>query len=107
MAIKAGKADVVTDHIERIDAGGSSSSPASASIAMCIVTATGLTLTVGGKIAISVDGKPALFNERYYYKGCMYSNLAQPRAGRSATSTPLGRCAPISIPISSAACSIT
>ena len=75
MAIKAGKADVVTDHIERIDAQGIQLKSGKRIDCDVIVTATGLTLTVGGKIAISVDGKPALFNERYYYKGCMYSNL--------------------------------
>ncbi|MGB3377811.1 MAG: FAD-containing monooxygenase EthA, partial [Allopontixanthobacter sediminis] len=40
-----------------------------------IVTATGLNIAVMGKIAISVDGEPVRFNERYYYKHCMFSNL--------------------------------
>ncbi|MGB7370426.1 MAG: FAD-containing monooxygenase EthA, partial [Erythrobacter sp.] len=28
-----------------------------------------------GKIAISHDGEPVAFEERFYYKGCMFSNL--------------------------------
>ncbi|WP_374408415.1 flavin-containing monooxygenase [Pelagerythrobacter sp.] len=40
-----------------------------------IVTATGLKLAVAGKIAISQDGAPVDFAQRYYYKGCMFSNL--------------------------------
>ena len=36
---------------------------------------TGLKLAVGGKIAISQEGAPVTFAERFYYKGCMFSNL--------------------------------
>ena len=40
-----------------------------------IVTATGLKLAIAGKIAISVNGEPVDFHERFYYKGCMFSNV--------------------------------
>jgi len=40
-----------------------------------VVTATGLKLAVAGKIDVRVDGEPVAFNERFYYKGCMFSNL--------------------------------
>jgi len=40
-----------------------------------VVTATGLKLAVAGKIAISQNGEPVDLAERFYYKGCMFSNL--------------------------------
>jgi monooxygenase len=74
-AIRAGKAEIVTDHIERIDAAGIQLKSGKRLDCDVIVTATGLTMTIAGKIALSMDGTPVAFNERYYYKGCMYSNL--------------------------------
>jgi monooxygenase len=74
-AITAGKADIVTDHIERIDAAGIQLKSGARLDCDVIVTATGLTMTMAGKIALSVDGKPVDFSQHYYYKGCMYSNL--------------------------------
>lgn len=40
-----------------------------------IVTATGLSLAVAGKIAISIDGTPVHWPDHVYYKGCMFSGL--------------------------------
>ena len=40
-----------------------------------MVTATGLKLAVAGKIDVRVDGTPVQFEQRFYYKGCMFSNL--------------------------------
>jgi hypothetical protein len=40
-----------------------------------IITATGLRLTMGGKIALSLDGVPMNFADHFYYKGCMFSNV--------------------------------
>jgi cation diffusion facilitator CzcD-associated flavoprotein CzcO len=40
-----------------------------------VVTATGLRLSVAGKIAVSVDGKLVKWNDHFYYKGCMFSNI--------------------------------
>jgi len=74
-AMKAGKADVVTDHIARIDAAGIQLTSGRRLDCDVIVTATGLTMTIAGKIALSVDGERIDFNQHYYYKGCMYSNL--------------------------------
>jgi cation diffusion facilitator CzcD-associated flavoprotein CzcO len=74
-AIKAGKAEVVTDHIERIDATGIQLKSGKRIDCDVIVTATGLTMTMAGKIAISKDGVPVDFSQHYYYKGVMYSNL--------------------------------
>lgn len=74
-AIKAGKASVVTDHIARFDATGIQLKSGRHLDADVIVTATGLKLAMSGKIAISVDGVPVDFADRYYYKGAMFSNV--------------------------------
>jgi len=74
-AMKAGKADIVTDHIERIDAQGIRLKSGKRLDCDVIVTATGLALAMAGKIALGMDGEPVRMNERWYYKGCMYSNL--------------------------------
>ena len=74
-AMQAGKADIVTDHIERIDAAGIQLKSGKRLDCDVIVTATGLALAMAGKIALGMDGQPVRMNERWYYKGCMYSNL--------------------------------
>ncbi len=74
-AMRAGKAEIVTDHIERIDAGGIQLKSGQRLDCDVIITATGLTMAIAGKIGLRVDGRPVAFNEHYYYKGCMYSNL--------------------------------
>lgn len=74
-AIKAGKASVVTDHIDRFDATGIKLKSGKHLDADVIVTATGLKMVMAGKIAISVDGVPVDFADRYYYKGVMFSNV--------------------------------
>ncbi|MDT8279207.1 MAG: NAD(P)/FAD-dependent oxidoreductase [Erythrobacter sp.] len=74
-AIKAGKADIVTGHIASFEKGGVRLTDGQFLPADIVVTATGLKLAVAGKIAISVDGEPVAFNQRFYYKGCMFSNL--------------------------------
>ena len=74
-AIKHDKADVVTGNIEAFDKDGVRLTDGRHLPADIIVTATGLKLAVAGKIAVSQDGVPVAFNERFYYKGCMFSNL--------------------------------
>ena len=74
-AIKAGKAQVVTGRIARFAKNGVVLEDGQEIPADIIVTATGLKLAVAGKIAVSVDGVPVDFAQRYYYKGCMFSNL--------------------------------
>ncbi|MEL6737932.1 MAG: NAD(P)/FAD-dependent oxidoreductase [Pseudomonadota bacterium] len=74
-AMKAGKASVVTDHIEAFEANGIRLKSGDFLEADIIITATGLKLAVAGKIAISQNGEPVEFSERFYYKGCMFSNL--------------------------------
>jgi monooxygenase len=74
-AIRRGRAEVVTDHIERIDATGVQLTSGRHLDADVIVTATGLKLTMAGKIAVSIDGVPVDWSRRWYYKACMFSNV--------------------------------
>jgi cation diffusion facilitator CzcD-associated flavoprotein CzcO len=74
-AIKRDKAQVVTGRIARFAKDAVVLEDGGEIAADILVTATGLKLAVAGKIAVSVDGEPVDFAQRYYYKGCMFSNL--------------------------------
>src|SRR3546814_15429114 len=67
-AMKAGKASVVTDHIERFDKGGIQLKSGQHLDADIIITATGLKLAVAGKIPVRVDGDPVAWSQHFYYK---------------------------------------
>lgn len=74
-AIKSGKAEIVTGHIDRFDETGILLADGRHLDADVIVTATGLKIAVAGKIALSLDGQPLNLAERFYYKGAMFSNV--------------------------------
>ena len=74
-AIRQNKAEVVTGNIEAFEKDGVRLTDGRLLPADIIITATGLKLAVAGKIAVSQDGAPVQFSERFYYKGCMFSNL--------------------------------
>jgi cation diffusion facilitator CzcD-associated flavoprotein CzcO len=74
-AMNQGKASIVTDHIDSFDATGIKLKSGQHLDADVIVTATGLAMTFAGKIAVSVDGKPVDFNQHFFYRNCMFSNL--------------------------------
>lgn len=74
-AMKAGKASVVTGHIETFEKGGVRLTSGEFLEADIVITATGLKLAVAGKIAVSVDGEPVDWPQHFYYKGCMFSNV--------------------------------
>ena len=74
-AMKADKASIVTDHIDRFDKTGILLKSGQHLGADIIVTATGLKLAVAGKIPVRVDGAPVDWSEHYYYKACMFSNI--------------------------------
>ncbi len=74
-AIRDGKVDIVTDHIERFDAGGIQLKSGKHIDADVIVTATGLKLEVAGGAAIYTDGERVDFAHRYNYKGVMFSGV--------------------------------
>lgn len=74
-AIRDGKVEIVTDHIERFDAGGIALKSGKHIDADVIVTATGLKLEVAGGAAIYTDGARVDFAHRYNYKGVMFSGV--------------------------------
>lgn len=74
-AIKSGKAEIVTGHIDRIDETGVLLKDGRHLDADVIITATGLRLAVAGKIAFSVNGEPIDWSQHFFYKGCMFSNV--------------------------------
>ena len=74
-AMRAGKASIVTARIGKVDRAGVVLQDGRRLDADVIVTATGLRLAVLGKIAVSLDGQPVDFGERYYYRNCMFSNV--------------------------------
>ncbi len=70
-----GSASIATGHIARIEADGVRLTNGTLIPADIIVTATGLSLAVAGKIALGVDGKQVHWPDHVYYKGCMFSGL--------------------------------
>ena len=74
-AINAGDAAIETGHIAAFEKGGVRLKDGRFLPADIVVTATGLKLAVAGKIAVSIGGEPVDFAKRYYYKGCMFSNI--------------------------------
>ena len=74
-AIVDGKASVATGHIKAVEADSIVLHDGTRIAADCIVTATGLKLAVGGKIAVSVDGCPVTFGDHFWFRNCMFSNV--------------------------------
>ncbi len=74
-AIKSGKAEVVTDHIDSFTAKGIRLKSGQELQADIIVTATGLQLEAMGGATVTVDGKPVDFGKTFTYKGLMYSGV--------------------------------
>ncbi len=74
-AINEGKASVVTDTIDTVDATGVQLSSGDHLDADIIVTATGLKCVMLGEVDIAVDGEPVDFSQRWTYKGFAYSDV--------------------------------
>jgi len=74
-AIRKGKADVVTDHIDRFVENGIKLKSGQTLEADIIVTATGLNLRLFGGMSITVDGKPVQMNQHISYKGLMFNDI--------------------------------
>jgi monooxygenase len=74
-AIRSGKADVVTDHIEEFTPDGLRLRSGARLEADVIVTATGLNLLPLGGIELTVDGEKVLIPERVAYKGMMLEGV--------------------------------
>jgi cation diffusion facilitator CzcD-associated flavoprotein CzcO len=74
-AIRAGKASIVTDRIDRFTETGIALVSGQQLAADIIVTATGLNLVVLGEMQFVVDGAPVDFARTWTYKGMMYSGV--------------------------------
>ena len=74
-AISAGRADVVTDHIDHFDATGIALKSGGHLDADIVVTATGLQLQALGGAAVSMDGEKVDPTERFVYKAHMLEDV--------------------------------
>ena len=74
-AVRDGKASVATGHIAGFDADGVTLKSGEHLPADILVTATGLQLAMGGKIALSIDGAPLNQADHFFYRNCMLSNV--------------------------------
>ena len=74
-ALKAGKASVVTDHIDTFTENGILLRSGQELEADIIITATGLNVTLLGGMVVYVDGQPVNAAERFTYKGTMISDI--------------------------------
>ncbi|MEZ5936867.1 MAG: NAD(P)/FAD-dependent oxidoreductase [Hyphomonadaceae bacterium] len=73
--ISSGKADVVTDEIERFTEKGILTKSGQEIEADIVVTATGFNLNVLGDIAFEIDGKPLQFSDTVTYRGMMFTGV--------------------------------
>ena len=74
-AINAGRAEIVTDTIERFTPTGLQLASGEHLDADIVVTATGLRIKLVGGARISIEGADVPINETYAYKGAMYSGI--------------------------------
>ncbi len=74
-SLRSGKAQVVTDTIDRFTEGGIRLASGEELPADIIVTATGLELVVLGEAEVWVDGEPIDFSQTWSYKGLMYTGV--------------------------------
>jgi monooxygenase len=74
-AIRGGKVDVVTDHIETFTEQGIRLQSGRDLEADIIITATGLNMLTFGGIHVLIDGKEKSFAETIGYKGMMFSGI--------------------------------
>lgn len=74
-AIKAGKAAVVTDQIERVTGTGVLMKSGKEVEADILITATGLNLQMLGGVAFTKDGESIDITKTMYYQGMMFSGV--------------------------------
>ncbi|HEU0043682.1 NAD(P)/FAD-dependent oxidoreductase [Sphingomonas sp.] len=74
-AIKQGRAEVVTDTIDRFVPEGIRLTSGRTIPADVIVTATGLELSLMGGVPFTVDGEPVNLADKLQYKGMMFSDV--------------------------------
>ena len=74
-AIREGKADVVTDHIDHFNSSGIELKSGKHLEADIVIVATGLQLKFGGDIVYYIDGEEVDLTERFVYRGMMLSGV--------------------------------
>lgn len=76
-ALKSGKADIVTGHIETVTQSGIKikDQPENALDVDIIVTATGLKVMTGGGVKTSIDGKPVRLADKMLWRTSMVQDL--------------------------------
>jgi monooxygenase len=74
-AIREGRAEVVTDHIDRFNDEGIQLKSGKQLDADIVILATGLNLKFAGGVEYSIDGKALDFTEHFIYRGMMFSGL--------------------------------
>ena len=74
-ALKAGKASIRTAQIAGFTADGVKLADGEVLPADIVITATGLRLTLGGKIEVLLDGEKLDWTQHWFYRGCMFSNV--------------------------------
>jgi monooxygenase len=74
-AINAGKAEIVTDHIDHFTADGIALKSGKEIKADVIVSATGLNLVLLGQTKLTVDGVPVELGNHVNYKGVMFNDI--------------------------------
>ena len=75
VAIKSGKATMVTDEIDRFTETGVKLKSGTTIDADIVITATGFNLSVLGEIPFVVDGKPVNFADTVTYRGMMFTGV--------------------------------
>ena len=74
-AIREGRAEVVTDHIDQFTRAGIQLKSGKQLDADIVILATGLNLKFAGGVEYSVDGKVLDFTDHFIYRGMMFSGL--------------------------------
>lgn len=74
-ALKAGKSSIKTGQIAGFTAQGVKLASGEVIPADVVITATGLSLSLGGKIEVSLDGEKLSWPDLWFYRGCMFSNV--------------------------------
>ncbi|MBL8421875.1 MAG: NAD(P)/FAD-dependent oxidoreductase [Dechloromonas sp.] len=78
VAIKSGRATVVTDHIETVTENGSRLKSGKELTADIVVTATGLKLLFLAGMAVAVDSRKVDFSRTFGRKGMLFSDVPNP-----------------------------
>jgi cation diffusion facilitator CzcD-associated flavoprotein CzcO len=74
-AIREGRAEVVTDHIDQFNAEGIQLKSGKQLDADIVIMATGLNLKFAGGVEYSIDDRPLDITEHFIYRGMMFSDM--------------------------------